>query len=66
MVFLFGVVLFVGVVLLVVGSTAFFVALNLVIDHGVTLDIDALLTLIFFLPFVDYLEIVDKLHIPEL
>lgn len=48
MVFLFKVVLFVGVVLIVVGPTTFFSALNLVVRSWVTQDDDVFLTLNLF------------------
>lgn len=50
MVFLFGVVLFVGVVLLVVGSTIFSATLNLVVEPCVTPDEDSFLTQLLWPP----------------
>lgn len=48
MVFFFGVVLFVGLLLLVVGAIAFFVALSLVVGSYISPDDNAFLTLNFF------------------
>lgn len=48
MIFLFRVILFVGVVILVAEQIEFLDALNLVVGHGITPDVDSLLTFNFF------------------
>lgn len=63
--FFLGVVLFVGVIFLVVGSTIFLVSLNLVLESKDTHVVGALLILASLL-FLDFLRIGDMLWVVDI